>query len=753
MRLAFRPAINRLLGLPLLLALTGLGNPAFRAAAQTADPAAPTLFVAPAVPSDWTAARANGIDLSLPPGLRVLQDHRTDHVWGQADEASKSGFAIRVAFSDTPEREMKRDGAVASGGLILPNGQTFRRYAADAPADAGMTARMQVLVSDLPMLGDERLIVGLMAMNRDIGPYRPMFDQVLAGMVLPPPGGQLQRDLLDGVVRLPIGPGWSGGNDLDADNVYLFTDDLPGRIRIDRGPVKTGGMRNGTPGTPVLFLGQKAQVFAHEDGSETVADATGDTGQARLIVLETCLPGGAAITFRLSGMPALFHDPAVAAMVSGGAIVMPPDARPCAPGTLPAGAQTGPSGARPDIAPPFGVAAPGLVQKRATGTALGGLYSYALPIGWSATRDAADLRIRFARADGGAAIVLARGAGLMAADGPAALVPRGTFHRPEITLGWPSIQYEWDGAGDPAGFQRLFVHAHCLPGDERFGMLVSASRAFQDQGDLARVLRDVTLHMPDAIVPCTDPAQGIGVATPAPAGTAPGPATGTDRPEPAGDDDWFGQAPLSALPSPATESLAGRSVATVTATSSSPSQAQAQAQANPPAASNPVSPPPPPAPPAPPAQPEDRDRFLPIEGGYATYHNDRYGTFISFPSGYFLPDPPPGNGDGRTFLSVDRTARFVVFAGYNALAMSDAALMNADKTGGGFDRVTYERRGTGWYVLSGFSGSDIVYRKVITNGLDGLIHTFEIRYPQSRKAEFDAMVSYMAKSFGPASIR
>ena len=60
-----------------------------------------------------------------------------------------------------------------------------------------------------------------------------------------------------------------------------------------------------------------------EDGSETEDDGTGDIGQARVIVLETCLPDGAAISLRFAGMPGLFHAPDVAAMVAKGAIVLP----------------------------------------------------------------------------------------------------------------------------------------------------------------------------------------------------------------------------------------------------------------------------------------------------------------------------------------------------------------------------------------------------------------------------------------------
>jgi hypothetical protein len=48
-----------------------------------------------------------------------------------------------------------------------------------------------------------------------------------------------------------------------------------------------------------------------------------------------------------------------------------------------------------------------------------------------------------------------------------------------------------------------------------------------------------------------------------------------------------------------------------------------------------------------------------------TYHNDRYGTTIDYPS-VFKPGTPPGNDDGLAFASADG-AEFSVFASYNAL--------------------------------------------------------------------------------------
>src|SRR6516225_11896677 len=54
-----------------------------------------------------------------------------------------------------------------------------------------------------------------------------------------------------------------------------------------------------------------------------------------------------------------------------------------------------------------------------------------------------------------------------------------------------------------------------------------------------------------------------------------------------------------------------------------------------------------------------------IADDWRTYHNDRYGTTIDYPS-LFKPGPPPEADDGLKFTSADG-AEFSVFASYNAL--------------------------------------------------------------------------------------
>ncbi len=146
---------------------------------------------------------------------------------------------------------------------------------------------------------------------------------------------------------------------------------------------------------------------------------------------------------------------------------------------------------------------------------------------------------------------------------------------------------------------------------------------------------------------------------------------------------------------------------------------------------------------------DDPDTIAPGADGWSVYINARFGTAIEFPASQFVPMEPPANGDGRTFQSPDGRAQFFVFGQYNALGLGFAELMAFDRENGGYASVTYQRKGPGWYVLSGYKGSDIFYRKVLV--LDGgeLLRAFEITYPKSLKSTFDPIVVRMAASLGP----
>ena len=140
-------------------------------------------------------------------------------------------------------------------------------------------------------------------------------------------------------------------------------------------------------------------------------------------------------------------------------------------------------------------------------------------------------------------------------------------------------------------------------------------------------------------------------------------------------------------------------------------------------------------------------------GDWQTYTNARFGTGIDYPAGHFLSGTPPTNGDGLEFTGADGISGFVIFGRYNVDELPMSGLMSEDMSADQYDEITYRKWDKGWYALSGYSGDNLFYRKVILRPVDQTVHTFEITYPKSQKDMYEAVVSRMAQSFasGPAS--
>jgi hypothetical protein len=334
---------------------------------------------------------------------------------------------------------------------------------------------------------------------------------------------------------------------------------------------------------------------------------------------------------------------------------------------------------------------------------LDGQINLTLPDGWLALGAMRDPLITLMPPTREGFVLLARGDAATGSGGLLSGVPGDAKHGYETIMGQRAERFEWRGAGPDflnggaftAGTYRLFVLQRCLPEQQRIAVQVAGVPGFANGAVMSKLLGGMLSALPADAPLCPDlmaeTVQPVAVVMPA---------------EPVKAADQAANKPLVAPSEPL-------------------------------------------QPPAPPVL--STDKFVDQGGGYSLYQNDRYGTFISYPSDYFRPQAPPGNGDGRSFVSVDGTAKFHIFAQHNALGLSQAEMLQQDKQMHADGRVTYERSGPGWYVLSGFRGVDIFYRRVIFDGGDGLVQVFEISYPKTRKTDFDAIVGYMANSFGPGS--
>lgn len=132
---------------------------------------------------------------------------------------------------------------------------------------------------------------------------------------------------------------------------------------------------------------------------------------------------------------------------------------------------------------------------------------------------------------------------------------------------------------------------------------------------------------------------------------------------------------------------------------------------------------------------------------FRRYDNARYGTMVDVPA-EFRMQPAPENNDGRTFVSPDGRGQIVVFGSHGPeVATGTFEEYRGWMAGNEEGRITYRAGGPGWFVLSGTSGSDIFYLKVVAGCRDRSIgHHIRIMYPAAQKAQYDAIVRRVAGS-------
>lgn len=346
--------------------------------------------------------------------------------------------------------------------------------------------------------------------------------------------------------------------------------------------------------------------------------------------------------------------------------------------------------------------------------ALDGLITY-LPVEGFVTMTTPD-SLTYLAEDGRGYLTLAKGAAVLAPHGFAALVPAGRLGSFEAgfmmdwsAYGWPSPNPEFLDNGTPTkGWHMVHFARSCLPEQIPVAMMFGGIDRFTGGDALVQIKRNLQINWPTEIEPCI--LENAGVGNPATGGLAAAPAAET--PTPPVDPAHMPNSATIPAPAPATAPAA-------------------------------LPPPPPSA-----AALFENNSFTDQDGGYGLYQNSRFGTSISYPSGYFTADLPPNNGDGRRFSSADGQSYFLIFGQHDVLGLSKDEMIQQDKTLPDYQGVSYEKAGENWYVLSGLVGDAIFYRKVIL-APDGIIHQFEIRYPSAQKAAFDAVVTHMVQSFGP----
>lgn len=135
------------------------------------------------------------------------------------------------------------------------------------------------------------------------------------------------------------------------------------------------------------------------------------------------------------------------------------------------------------------------------------------------------------------------------------------------------------------------------------------------------------------------------------------------------------------------------------------------------------------------------------------YENARFGTIADVPLYGFSPLPPPSNGDGQRWLSMDGKSEIGVYGSYvSSIGTWDeykAFRLNALESDGA--DVTYSAEGPDWFVYSGVADHEIFYIKVLIStdcGVEIANHLYAT-YPEDQKAAFDPIITRMSKSLAP----
>ncbi len=68
-----------------------------------------------------------------------------------------------------------------------------------------------------------------------------------------------------------------------------------------------------------------------------------------------------------------------------------------------------------------------------------------------------------------------------------------------------------------------------------------------------------------------------------------------------------------------------------------------------------------------------------------------------------------------------------------------------------FDRITYRAKGDNWFVLSGYKGSQILYRKTYLEG--EAINHLSVQYPLKYAEKYADIVKQISLSFKPGDLK
>jgi hypothetical protein len=124
------------------------------------------------------------------------------------------------------------------------------------------------------------------------------------------------------------------------------------------------------------------------------------------------------------------------------------------------------------------------------------------------------------------------------------------------------------------------------------------------------------------------------------------------------------------------------------------------------------------------------------------YYNSKYDYSISYPD-FLKGEGEADAGDGQKISSSDKSIKLIVWAMYDVLNEGlDGAMKYAKEK----RTITYKVVKDDFFVLSGFEGNNIFYRKTILSKDKGTVLTFEFIYPKTKAETCNKYCSKIAQS-------
>jgi hypothetical protein len=120
------------------------------------------------------------------------------------------------------------------------------------------------------------------------------------------------------------------------------------------------------------------------------------------------------------------------------------------------------------------------------------------------------------------------------------------------------------------------------------------------------------------------------------------------------------------------------------------------------------------------------------------YTNARFGYTLTYPARTFTPQPEPDNGDGRHLKALSGEADLAVWGAYNALNQSASDIANGVASNCAPAPQPYRLIKPTVVVVSCPTPGGILYHKTYIRG--DVLTTFELTYPASQRARWDAVV-------------